>query len=321
MAMARVGLVLSAGGVVGHAFHAGVVSALEQTTGWDPRTADVIVGTSAGSIVAAMLRAGFSAADVANRARGRPLSPAGALLEQKASLGATRRPPRQPADRGPAMASPARVARALRQPWQVGPGSLVAAMLPQGRISTEPVSAPLRGLYGSGWPREPTWITAVELDRGRRVVFGRPGAPSASVADAVAASCAIPGYFEPVTIDGVRYVDGGAHTPSNADVLAEERLDLVIVSSPMSSGFATLRVGLDLPVRQAAGLALAREVAALRRRGIRVMTFQPTVDDQRVMAGNPLDGAKRAPVCEQVQRSTRERLGKTSERHLVEMLA
>jgi NTE family protein len=319
--MARVGLVLSAGGMVGHAFHAGVLSALEETTGWDPRTADVIVGTSAGSVVAAMLRAGFSAADVANRARGRPISPAGALLEQKASLGGARRPLRGPAGRGPGMASPARVARALWEPWRVGPGSLVAAVLPRGRSSTDPVSAPLRGLYGSGWPRKPTWITAVELDRGRRVVFGRPGAPSAAIADAVAASCAIPGYFEPVTIDGVRYVDGGAHTPSNADVLAEERLDLVIVSSPMSSAFGTLRVGLDLPVRQAVGLALTREVAALRRRGIRVTIFQPTVADQRVMAGNPLDAAKRAPVCEQVQRSTRERLGRTSERRLVEMLA
>src|SRR5215207_1057231 len=318
--MARVGLVLGAGGVVGHAFHAGVLSALEQMTGWDPRAADVIVGTSAGSVVAAMLRAGFSAADVANGARGRPLSPAGALLEHKASLGAARRPPRKGAGGGPAMASPTRVARALWEPWRVRPGSLLAAVLPRGRISTDPVSAPLRGLFGSRWPGAPTWITAVELDGGRRVVFGRPGAPSASVADAVAASCAIPGYFEPVMIDGVRYVDGGTHTPSNADVLAEERLDLVIVSSPMSSGFATLRVGLDLPLRQAAGLALAREVAALRRRGIRVMTFQPTVADQRVMAGNPLDAAKRAPVCEQVQRSTRERLGRTSERRLVEIL-
>src|ERR687897_3414735 len=124
--MARVGLVLGAGGGGGHAFHAGVLSALEQMTGGDPRAADVIVGTSAGSVVAAMLRAGFSAADVANRARGRPISPAGALLEQKASLGGARRPLRGPAGRGPGVASPARVARALWEPWRGGAGGPLA---------------------------------------------------------------------------------------------------------------------------------------------------------------------------------------------------
>ena len=56
--MGRIGLVLGAGGVIGHAFHAGVLAALADDTGWDPRRADVIVGTSAGSIAGALLRAG-----------------------------------------------------------------------------------------------------------------------------------------------------------------------------------------------------------------------------------------------------------------------
>src|SRR5205814_9838116 len=62
----------------------------------------------------------------------------------------------------------------------------------------------------------------------------RPGAPPAPVADAVAASCAIPSFFEPVTIGGVAFVDGGAHSPTNADLLADRELDLVVVSSPRS---------------------------------------------------------------------------------------
>jgi NTE family protein len=303
-----VGVVLGAGGVVGHAFHAGVLSAIEEATGWDPRRADVIVGTSAGSIVAAMLRAGFGAADVARRATRQPLSPAGAVLERRA---ATTSPPlmsRSPTGGRSVIASPARVRRALREPWAVRPGSLAAAMLPAGRLPTDEVSAPFRGLFVDGWPEAALWIVAVELDRGRRVVFGRPGDPKASVADAVAASCAVPGYYQPVTIGGVRYVDGGAHSLANADVVVGERLDLVIVSSPMSSGFGSVRVGLDLPFRSAAGLVLGREIAALRRRGTDVVTFQPTVADQRLMAGNALDPAKLAPVCAQVQASTRERL-------------
>ncbi len=71
----RIGLVLGAGGVVGHAYHAGVLDGLAEATGWDPREAEVIVGTSAGSVVGALLRAGFSAHDLAARSTGDPVSP------------------------------------------------------------------------------------------------------------------------------------------------------------------------------------------------------------------------------------------------------
>jgi len=78
--MARIGLVLGAGGIVGHAFHAGVLAALAEVTGWDPREAEVVVGTSAGSVVGALLRAGMSAEDHYARLTGAPLSAAGARL-------------------------------------------------------------------------------------------------------------------------------------------------------------------------------------------------------------------------------------------------
>ena len=71
----RVGLVLGAGGVAGGAFHAGVLAALHEATGWDPRHAGVLVGTSAGSIAAASLRAGLSCADMLARAQDLPLAP------------------------------------------------------------------------------------------------------------------------------------------------------------------------------------------------------------------------------------------------------
>src|SRR6516165_6415165 len=71
--MGRIGLVLGAGGVVGHAFHAGALAALADETGWDPRRAEIVVGTSAGSVAGALLRAGFSARDLYEEARaGRP---------------------------------------------------------------------------------------------------------------------------------------------------------------------------------------------------------------------------------------------------------
>ncbi|HZO16597.1 MAG TPA: hypothetical protein VFB62_25150, partial [Polyangiaceae bacterium] len=67
MTAARIGLVLGAGGPVGHAFHAGVVRALHESISWDARDAAVVVGTSAGAQVGALLRAGMSADDVAAR--------------------------------------------------------------------------------------------------------------------------------------------------------------------------------------------------------------------------------------------------------------
>jgi NTE family protein len=308
-----VGLVLGAGGTVGHAFHAGVLAALEADCGWDARSADVVLGTSAGSVVASMLRAGFSAGDLAARARGEPMSAAGERLVAQARTGSPPRLPRLPPRARPrgtraGMASPARVRRALREPWRASPASMAAAMMPAGEVSTELITLPLQSFFGTSWPPAPTWVVAVELDTGRRVVFGRAGSPSVAIADAVAASCAIPGYFEPVTIEGVRYVDGGVASPTNADVLRDVDLDLVVVSSPMSTAGGTRQVRPDSPLRHLARLALGREVARLRRRGVRVVTFQPSAPDQAVMAGNPLDAAKRRPVCEQAMATTSRRL-------------
>src|SRR5262245_49971223 len=80
----RVALVLGAGGVVGHAFHVGVLCALAEEFGWDPRAAELIVGTSAGSVVGASMRAGVSPADLRRRLAGRPLSPDGAAIVRRA---------------------------------------------------------------------------------------------------------------------------------------------------------------------------------------------------------------------------------------------
>jgi NTE family protein len=310
MAGPRIAVVLGAGGAVGHAFHAGVLAAVDQELGWDAARADLVVGTSAGSIVAALLRAGMPAADLARRAHDEPLSPVGAAVVATAKLGRPTRPDhRRPGSRQ--MSSPARLARAVRAPWDVRPGSLAAAVLPEGRVPTAHIAAPLDALYGDTWPSRPMWIVAVELDSGRRVVFGRDGSPVATPAEAVRASCAIPAYFEPPVIDGQRYVDGGLHSTTNADLVAEEAPDLVLVCAPMSAvRGATPRFGPRVPIRQFARLSLSREVAALRGRGIPVVAFQPTAADLAVMSGDSLDPTKLAPVCAQVFETTCQRLSR-----------
>lgn len=307
--MARVGLVLGAGGAVGHAFHAGVLATLHEALGWDARTADVVVGTSAGSMAGALLRAGFPPADLAARAMGTPLSAEGQRLAARAGL---RTPPRPEAPRvtSPRPASAARLARAFWQPWKVRPGAVAAALLPEGSIPLDDLQAPFEALFGAAWPAQPFLVNAVDLDRGTRTVFGRAGAPPARVAEAVAASCAIPAYFAPVTVGDRRYVDGGVHSPTNADVLAGERLDLVVVCSPMSTTRGVRRLALDTPMRHAARLTLTGEVARLRATGTTVVVFAPSADDQEAMSGNPLDPALRAPVCRQVRVTTEHRLAR-----------
>src|SRR5437763_10521699 len=171
--MSRIGLVLGAGGSVGHAYHSGVLAALEEI-GWDARTAEVIVGTSAGSVVAAYLRAGMSGGDLSAATRRRPLSAEGAALLTRAGRGrALETPGLQHADvaGGPAAAD------LLLRPWGVRLGTLAAAVLPAGKVSTEPIAAQVRAVFGDAWPDRPTWICAVRLSDGRLVAFGSPGAP------------------------------------------------------------------------------------------------------------------------------------------------
>src|SRR5438477_12660632 len=110
--MARVGLVLGTGGVVGQAYHAGVLAALEHDLGWDPRTADVIVGSSAGSVTGTLLRLGVPAHDLAAFAVEAPLSVEGALLLDALDHERPELPPFGPAD--------------VLRPWRVPAAALVA---------------------------------------------------------------------------------------------------------------------------------------------------------------------------------------------------
>jgi NTE family protein len=305
--VARIGLVLGAGGATGGAFHAGMLAALEEATGWDPRRAEVILGTSAGSVSGAMLRAGFSGADLAARLENRPLSPEGAALLQSVGLPPGSPPaaerPLAPSRFGPANAGV--LLAAARRPWAVRPMSVMAGLIPEGPVSTRMISDAVGAVLGSGWPAQPLWIAAVRLDDARLVVFGQRGAPAAAPGQAVAASCAIPGWFAPVRIGDSRYVDGGTHSLTNLSRMAEADVDLAIVSAPLGRAG---RRGYHGALRQAARAQLAMEVEVLRRRGIPVVAFQPTAADQSVMGPDAMDASRRAAVARQVRRSALARL-------------
>ncbi len=122
---------------------------------------------------------------------------------------------------------------------------------------------------------------ACDYANGRRVAFGRDDAPDADLADAVAASCAIPGFYHPVTIGGRRYVDGGLWSTSNLDILRNEQLDLVICLNPTSARSTRRSRGTPpsgSPPRLAGmcGRLLGSEAKKLRAKGTGVVLIQPT---------------------------------------------
>lgn len=302
----RIALVLGAGGLTGHAFHLGALAALHESAGFDGRRADVLVGTSAGSIVAAGLAGGLSAADLLAELTGDPLSSEGSAIRLRGrSEGILAFPAQPTAGRGPL--DPRVLLHTVRHPFRARPAAVLSGLLPAGRESTEPIARGVRYLHGTAWPDRDLRVCAVRARDGRRVVFGTPSAPVTDVGTAVAASCAIPAYFAPVHLDGHRYVDGGVHSPSNADVVLRDHPDVVLVLSPMSLG---PRPGAraDLGIRLAVRRLLAAEVRRLRRAGAQVVVLQPSARDLDVMGLNPLQGARADDVVTTVSESVRSRL-------------
>lgn len=300
----RIGLVLAAGGSVGIAYHGAVLSALEEMSGWDPRRADILVGTSAGSLTSAMLRAGIPAGDLARISEGEPLSEDGATI---AALGRPHRPrpSRRDAFSYRPVSDPGTLVRALTHPCSVSPRALALAALPAGVVSTDAISAGIDAVYGGRWPEEPLWLCSYDLRAGRRVVFGPPGAPSATVGQAVAASCAIPMYYRPVEIGGRRYVDGGVHSMVNLDLVADAGLDLVVAVSPMSQVAAWSALSPAMLMRQPMRARLRAEVAALERTGVPVVAIQPGRTVISAMGLNPMDAARRGAVSRATRSAVR----------------
>jgi NTE family protein len=99
--------------------------------------------------------------------------------------------------------------------------------------------------------------------------------PGDGLRAAVAASCAVPGYFAPVVVDGEQYIDGGVASLTNADTLRDRRLDLVIAVSPMSTDAHLPRYSVERVLRERARTQLMHELDALEKRGTRTVVLEP----------------------------------------------
>lgn len=302
----RVGVVLGAGGVLGGAWLVGALSAIASESGWDPGSAEYIVGTSAGSMIGALLACGvppwFMVAHSAGEsfegltdARGEP------SYNADRSAGASFQLDRRALPLG--LGSWRLALATLAHPFKYSPMAVVSGWLPPGLVSTEPLKETVRRACSEPWAPHPNyWAMAVDYTTGRRVAFGREGSPAAELPDAVAASCAIPGFYRAVEIGGRPYVDGGVYSPSNLDVLRAEPLDLVVALNPMSSLDAppprAIADRLSSRTRQAAGRRLGSEAKRLRAAGIEVILLQPTAEDLGVMGGNLMSSRRRHEVIE-----------------------
>jgi NTE family protein len=251
-------LVLGGGGVAGIAWETGVLAGLAEEGVEVAAGADHVVGTSAGAAVAGQLASGLPLPELLRRQtdpalQNHELTPTGMtvakLMERWIALAAE-------------FTDPAELRR------RIGELALTAATVPEAE-RREVIAA---RLPRHEWPRWRLTVVAVDARSGDVRLFAAD-----DLVDAVAASCAVPGIWPPVTIDGAAYIDGGIRSADNADLAAGH--DRVLVLSPMA-----------VP-------GLAEEIAALERGGARVALITPDEASAAAFGADPLAPEVRAPAA------------------------
>lgn len=261
----------------------GALQALEDESGFRAADADCVLGTSAGALVGVAAAAGISPSEMGEHSD-RGASVAGGISgPYRASLW----PP--PLGCG----SPRMSVSMLREQRDRSLWALLMGLVPRGVHDTDPIRQAADAVAGADWPRSPALrVVATDYTSGQRVTFGSAGAPPATVGEAVAASCAIPGFFKPVRIGERDYVDGGIHSHSNLDLIAGRDLDLVICLSPMSASTSlparSMLERLAGARRRRARAVLNAEAGTLRDEGTRVVVLEPDFKDLTEMGANPM---------------------------------
>lgn len=254
-------LVLGGGGVAGIAWETGVLTGLADG-GVDVTGADLVVGTSAGSTVAAQITSGVSLEDLFNR-----------LVD--------------PDGRSAELTAPADLA-SLEQFWIDAVSTTTGALELRKAVGalaldtdTVPEGARLEVIAGRlpnhAWPDRALRIVAVDARTGEDRIFDEGGA--VALVDAVAASCAVPGIWPPVTIGGRRYMDGGIRSVLNADLAVGH--DVVLILAPIED---LLPVGADV----SAGMKTLQAESQVR-------TIRPDQASTAAFGSDLLDPATREP--------------------------
>jgi len=255
-------LVLGGGGVAGIAWETALLLGLADR-GVDLTGADLLVGTSAGSVVATQVATGQSLSDLHARQTEGAGTPELAVEFDTDAVGA----------RFLEMLADRPDPEALRR--RIGSYALEARTVSESeRRAVIEARLPVHD-----WPERELRIAAVDAETGAFVAFDRRS--GVGLVDAVAASCAVPGVWPPVTIGGRRYVDGGVRSIVNTDLAGG--YEQVVVVAPMTVGL---------------GGDVGQECEALRGAGASVALVAADDESLRAFGSNPLDPATRVPAAE-----------------------
>lgn len=277
--------------------------------GFTPDDADVIVGTSAGSVIGAYLRTGMTTEDMWLLARGEHPT--------LASVGKGG-PDREPDLFVPQFSSPLGVVRhaigsayvlgRAISPFPLQPPGFLKGLFPGGLFAMEEGRRRFADELPNEWPEKSLWLTTVDIVSGRRIVLGRPGAPTVDLPRAVLASAAIPGVYQPVQVGRRSLIDGGAHSTSNLDLGVQAGVDRIIGVIPLAFDTAVPPGPLAQIVRRIPARQLHAEVALAKRRGVDVLMFRPSASEVRHHGMNLMrpDGLER--VAELAYEATAEAL-------------
>lgn len=304
----RRGLVLGGGGLVGMGYHAGALKALEEW-GVDLGSSDVIVGTSAGAVMASYIASGWTGEDFYEYAHGRHPESEQDEAAQRDQVRTIFTPLwHNRAERVRRGIGSTFAVVSSRGYWQKAtrgrvPTGVLRKAFPSGLYSTEDTRFRLHADLPEEWPRDGVYICAADLYTGERVAFGSPGAPPATFPEAVRASTSIPGVFPPVRIGDRQYVDGGVVSATSLDLAAEAGCGSILCIAPLGyrkeemARPADPRLWSSMLVRSLFARTLRREVAAARSAGIDVFVIRPWLTDLRAHGTNSMRHFDRAALA------------------------
>lgn len=257
----RTGLVLGAGGAGAWVWHLGVLDGLAEA-GIRAGSSSPVVGTSAGAVAGAFLLLGE---DQDSRVEDwlRPPSPD----DRRRVLGIVRENfTLRPTHRG--------LARRLSA--GVPPIAAIAPLLPPGPF---PHTGLAPWFDADDEIPEGLWVPAVDVESAETVVFGRDRL-DVGLRDALVATMAVPGTFQPKEIDGTKFMDGGTVSSTHAALLLDTDVDLAIVAAPMA------RPDHGWVLRHS-HRRFHHEVGRLERAGVEVAGIAPEREQQDLFKGFP----------------------------------
>ena len=270
-------LVLGGGGSTGNAWLIGVIAGLFDA-GLDVTTADLTIGTSAGSTAAAQIAGATPAELLAATLAAAPQQRTGPAGSDRGRV--PNRPVADHLERISRIIAAAEDAADMRR--RMGAAALDMDAASDGSWQARWRATVAARLPSQRWPQRTVLITAVDADTGEPVVFDRHS--GVDLVDAVAASCS---SGRPYRIGDGRYIDGGYRSNAeNADLAAGYAR--VLVLSPFGGRSLT-------PIEW--GTHLATQVDELRARGSRVETIFPDSDSEHMFGANAMDPSLRAPAA------------------------